>query len=181
MTKSNFYLFTGPPGAGKTTLLEALAQNNQAVMPEVARAIIRQQQATGGNATHTGDRLTYSHLMLMASITDYLNCDVETQPVFFDRGIPDLYSYTKRFCGGVTSEVLEAVQHYRYNTKAFLFPVWPEIYCHDTERKQSLEEAIETYHAVKEGYSACGYTLIEVPKMSVSERVDFILQTITAQ
>lgn len=180
MTKSNFYLFTGPPGAGKTTLLDALAKQNQFVVPEVARAIIKQQQATGGNATHMGDRIAYSHLMLTASIADFLNCDVKDHCVFFDRGIPDLYSYTKRFCGGLSTEVSQAVLQYRYNTKAFIFPVWPEIYCHDTERKQTLEEAIDTYYAVKEGYTACGYTLIEVPKLSVSERVDFILNNIAS-
>lgn len=176
MIKTNFYLFTGPPGAGKTTLLEALA-SHAAVMPEVARAIIKDQIAKGGNAIHTGDRRAYTDLMLAHSIRDYVECQ-SLETVFFDRGIPDLYSYTKRFCGGIRPDVLEAVNLYRYNPKAFLFPVWPEIYCHDTERKQTLEEAIDTYHAVKEGYSACGYELIEVPKLPVSERVHFILNAI---
>jgi len=68
--------------------------------------------------------------------------------------------------------------YYRYNKKAFLFPPWPEIYCHDTERKQDLNEAIETYHAVKAGYLQCGYEIIEVPKISITRRAEYILKII---
>lgn len=177
--KPNFYLFTGGPGAGKTSLLDELSHRGYTVVPEVARAIIKEQNATGGNATHTGDREIYRTLMLNQSITDFIALTSCTDLVFFDRGIPDLYSYSKRFCGGLTQDISDAIGHYRYNLKAFLFPPWPEIYCHDEERKQSLQEAIDTYHAVKEGYTQCGYQLIEVPKCSIAERADFIFQSIT--
>ena len=53
-----FYLFTGGPGAGKTTVLNGLKQQGHLVIAEVARDIIINQQATGGNATHTGNRIT---------------------------------------------------------------------------------------------------------------------------
>ena len=97
---------------------------------------------------------------------------------FFDRGIPDLYSYLSQYCGGVTATLQEAIKHYRYNTHVFLFPPWPEIYCHDSERKQNIDEAIQTYHSVKAAYDLCGYKTIDVPKCTVKERVDFILNTI---
>lgn len=175
----NFYLFTGGPGAGKTTVLNELKQQGHLVIAEVARDIIKNQHATGGNATHTGNRIVYCDLMLKKSLADYTKMmPVTERVVFFDRGIPDLYSYSERFCGGVTSEIHEAVTNYRYNQKAFLFPPWPEIYCHDTERKQDLNEAIETYHAVKEGYLKCGYDVIEIPKISITERAEYILKMI---
>lgn len=175
----SFYLFTGGPGAGKTTVLDELKQQGHLVIAEAARDIIKNQQATGGNATHTGNRIEYCDLMLKKSITDYTKMiPVTERIIFFDRGIPDLYSYAERFCGGVTSEIIEAVNHYRYNHKAFLFPPWPEIYCHDTERKQDFKEAIETYHAVKEGYLNCGYEVIEIPKVSITERAEYILKII---
>ncbi len=175
--KPNYFVFTGGPGAGKTSVLEELARRHHLVVPEVARAIIQHQQATGGNAMHTGNRLVYRDLMLEKSIADYLQwTNNSEQAIFFDRGIPDLYSYSKRFCNGLTPRVTDAVAQYRYNQTVFLFPAWEEIYCHDAERKQSFQEAIETYDAVKEGYTACQYTLIELPKASIAERVDFILQ-----
>lgn len=57
---------------------------------------------------------------------------------------------------------------------------WPEIYCHDIERKQDFQEVIETYHSVQKAHTACGYQLIEVPKVSVIDRVHFILDALDA-
>ncbi|MBA2657340.1 MAG: AAA family ATPase [Tatlockia sp.] len=177
--KFNFFLFTGGPGAGKTTVLEELARLGYLVAPEVAREIIKNQHATGGNATHVGDRNTYSDLMFKQSLKDFQDRLSIKQIIFFDRGLPDLYSYMNRFCGEVKAEIIAAIAHYRYNPKVFLFPPWPEIYCHDTERKQDFQEAIETYVAVKEGYATCGYQMIEVPKSSIEKRVLFILKTLS--
>jgi predicted ATPase len=107
----NFYLFTGGPGAGKTTVLEELKQQGHLVIAEAARDIIKNQQAIGGNATHTGNRIEYCDLMLKKSIADYTKMvPVTERIIFFDRGIPDLYSYSERFCSGVTSEIIEAVK-----------------------------------------------------------------------
>lgn len=177
--RPNYYLFTGGPGAGKTTVLRELEHQGYLVVAEVARAIIKKQRDTGGNATHMGDRKIYCDLMLKESIADYIKMLSFTDKIIlFDRGIPDLYSYSNRFCGGVTPAINELVNHYRYNQKVFLFPPWPEIYCHDAERKQDLGEAIDTYHAVTEAYTACGYEMIEVPKDSITARVEFIMQKI---
>lgn len=174
--QTNFFIFTGGPGSGKTTLIHALAELGYCVVPEVARAIIQHQQAIGGQATHQGDRNHYRDLMLQASIADYLAFSSQSHWVFFDRGIPDLYSYSKRFCTGSLQSVLDAVHLYRYHPTAFLFPYWSEIYCHDNERKQSHQEALETYEALKAGYKDCGYVLVELPKASVQERADFVIQ-----
>lgn len=174
--KPNFYLFTGGPGAGKSTVIELLAKQNKLVVPEVARNIIRHQKTIGGSAMHDGDRIAYTALMLERSIEDFERLASVDAPVYFDRGLPDLYAYTMRYCGGVTETVKQAIAQYRYNPKVFLFPPWPEIYCHDTERKQSFQEAIATWEAVKKGYDDCGYLIIDVPKISVEERVQFILK-----
>jgi predicted ATPase len=160
-------------------VLNDLKHRGYMVVSEVARGIIKEQHAIGGNATHTGNRKIYCDLMLKVSIEDYFKMlPITEEVIFFDRGIPDLYSYSDRFCGGVTSVIKEAVNYYRYNTKVFLFPPWQEIYCHDMERKQDFQEAIETYYAVKEGYTTCGYEVIVMPKESISVRSDFILEQV---
>ena len=174
INKPNFYLFTGGPGAGKTSVIDHLKQQGHLVVPEAARAIIQHQRSIGGNATHDGDRILYTERMLQQSIADFENLMSVEKNVYFDRGIPDLYSYSSRFCQGVTPPVLQAVERYRYNTLAFVFPPWPEIYCHDNERKQAFDEAVETWEAVIAGYQAAGYQTIEVPEMSVAGRADFI-------
>ncbi len=176
--KPNFYIFSVGPGAGKTTVLNELAKRHYGCVPEVARAIIKNQIAINGNALHTGDRIAYTDLMLKKSVADFVDQSPRNDILFFDRGIPDLYSYLTQYCGGVTQIVADAIQHYRYNTLVFLFPPWPDIYCHDTERKQNLDESIKTYHSVKMGYDHCGYQTIDVPRLSITERVNFILNTI---
>lgn len=178
LNKPNFYIFTGGPGAGKTTVINELSKHNYGCIQEVARAIIKEQHATGGNALHTGDRTRYANLMLKNSIDDYILHSSKDDILFFDRGIPDLYSYQSQYCGGVTSAFEDAIKSYRYNTRVFIFPPWPEIYCHDSERKQDLKEAIKTYHSLKSAYDICGYETIDVPKTSVEMRMQFILKTI---
>ncbi|MDA9271955.1 AAA family ATPase [bacterium] len=178
LNKPNFYIFSGGPGAGKTTVLNELSKKNYRCIPEVARAIIKEQRAIGGNALHTGDRTEYVNLMLKNSIHDFMMQSFRNDVCFFDRGIPDLYSYLSQYYGSVTATIEDAIKHYRYNTLVFLFPPWPEIYCHDTERKLDLKEAIKTYHSVKDAYRICGYETIDVPMFSVTKRIDFILQTI---
>lgn len=174
--KHNFFLFSGGPGAGKTAVIEHLKQRGTIVVPEVARSIIKHQQTIGGNATHNGDRLLYTDMMLEKSINDFESLISVEKNVYFDRGLPDLYSYSSRFCNGVTQNIQNAIERYRYNSLTFIFPPWQEIYCHDNERTQHFEEAIETWNAINSGYKACGYQTIEIPKMSIEERADFILK-----
>lgn len=113
--------------------------------------------------------------MLKQSIIDFQSKLAYEQPIFFDRGIPDLFSYARRFVNKAIPKTKQSAQLYRYNDLVFMFPPWPEIYTQDTERKQTQEEAIETYEAVKSAHIACGYTLVEVPKVSIIDRVNFIL------
>ncbi len=177
--KSNFFIFTGGPGSGKTTTLTALEKQNYIVVPEVARPIIKHQQAIGGNACHTGDRDAFLNLMLKSSIRDYQRMQHEKNAVFFDRGIPDLFGYAEAFCKKESWEVKEAVAYYRYNVTVFIFPPWEKIYINDKERQQDFIESQQTYIALKEGYLHCDYELVEVPENSVGKRVEFILSVLS--
>ena len=62
----------------------------------------------------------------------------------------------------------------------FLAPPWPEIYATDTERKQTLDEAVKTYGLMVEAYEDCGYEVVEVPRVSPVERADFVLSGLTS-
>ena len=63
----NFYILSGGPGAGKTTTLEALRARGFACVDEAARQILKEQKASGGDATHDGDRVKYRDLTLSRS------------------------------------------------------------------------------------------------------------------
>ena len=72
----------------------------------------------------------------------------------------------------------QAVAKYRYSKQVFILPPWEDIYCTDKERKQLFNEAIDTYYVMKEVYEKAGYTLIEIPKVPVTERRDFVIDSI---
>ena len=75
IARDSFFVVTGGPGAGKTTLIERLAAQGFATVEEAGRRIIREQKASGGNATHDGDRLAYRALMFRDAIATYeLHC-----------------------------------------------------------------------------------------------------------
>jgi predicted ATPase len=56
----------------------------------------------------------------------------------------------------------------------FLTPPWPEIYVNDPERRHGIEAAEAEYSRLLEAYSTLGYKVSILPKVSVSERADFI-------
>jgi predicted ATPase len=176
--RDNFYIFTGGPGSGKTSVIEALRVRGFACVTEVGRQIIQEQIAIGGDAFHTGDAVKYRDLMLSRSIYTYNQVVERSAQVFFDRGIPELAGYGRLIGADTPAYIDKAADLFRYNKRVFIMPPWQEIYCQDDERGQDFAEAVASYHVAAEAYPPFGYELVEVPKTSVSGRVDFVLASI---
>jgi len=176
--KPNFHIFTGGPGAGKTTVLEALRARGHVCVDEVARRVLRAQAATGGNATHDGDRARYRDLMLEGGLRDYHAIGETHAPVFFDRAIPELSGYGNPPGEADPSGLTRAIAECRYAGTVFLFPPWREIYVHDDLRKHSFGHAVRTYEDCRAVYRRHGYGIVEVPKAPVEDRVAFVLGSI---
>lgn len=179
--KPNFFIITGGPGAGKTTLLEQLQQRGYTSVPEVARDIIREQIVRNENALPWGDIPAYIRLMLSRSIDSYLEHISRNNTLFFDRGIPDTLAYAHLTHQPISPDLQNAALSHRYNSLVFILPPWEEIYHTDTERKQSYQEAIDTYNIMYSTYQSLGYTLSVVPKTTPGQRADHILQSIAGQ
>jgi predicted ATPase len=178
MRRPNFYIFTGGPGAGKTTTLEALRARGYACVDETARQILKEQAATGGNATHDGDRAKYRDLMLARGLRDFRAMRETAAPLFFDRGIPELAGYGNPPGAGDPPHVTQAIAECRYNETVFAFPPWDAIYTHDEERKHTFEHAVAVYELVCAVYPTLGYRVVEVPRGTVEDRVEFVLGTL---
>lgn len=179
-TNHNIYIITGGPGAGKTTLLEELKRRNYNYIPEIARKIIAQQIARGGNALPWKNTSEYIRIMLSQSIESYLENENNKKLLFSDRGIPDTLAYAKLIHHPETSEFTTIANSHRYNRNVFILPPWKEIYTTDSERKQSFEEATHTYHILTETYRQLDYNIIEIPKLPVTQRADIVINTIKA-
>jgi predicted ATPase len=70
-----------------------------------------------------------------------------------------------------------AAATFRYHRRVFIAPPWPDIFRQDNERKQSLEEAVQTCESMVDVYGAYGYELVELPRSSAEQRVRFVLET----
>jgi predicted ATPase len=176
MNDDRFTVLTGGPGAGKTSVIEELRRRGYAGSQEAGRAIIIEQKRIGGTALHTGDRLLFAELMLSWEIRSYrLAQDSTAQAVFFDRGITELTGYYRLSGLPVPAHVTAAASLFRYRTRVFVAPPWPEIYRTDAERGQDYAEAVATCEAATAAYAEYGYELIELPLAPVRERADFVL------
>lgn len=181
MTKNNFYIISGGPGAGKTTLINELANTGFVTREEEARKIIREQLAIGGDGVPWRNKALYAQLMLKASINTFNKTkrDNGTEIIFFDRGILDTICYMNMENTPVSDEVQYEVNTCNYNKNVFILPPWKEIYQTDDERKQSWEEALFSFYKLKETYLQYGYNVIEIPKIPVSQRKEFVLDRIS--
>ncbi|MEO9338091.1 AAA family ATPase [Mesorhizobium sp. SB112] len=173
-THERFYVLTGGPGSGKTTLLEALKRTGFATTPEAGRGIIQDQSAINGPALPWKDPALFAELMLSWEMRNYRQASLETGPVFFDRGMPDLIGYLKLSGLPVPDHFHRAAEKFRYNRKVFILPPWREIFSGDSERKQSFDEAQRTYDAMIDAYSAQDYALTIVEPGTVEQRAGFI-------
>lgn len=172
---NRFVVVTGGPGSGKSTLIEALAAAGHAVMPEAGRAVIREELAIGGQGLPWADRMRFAELMLAQDLRSHEAAQAQAGFVFFDRGIPDVAGYLG-LCGLPLPEaVRHAAEAYRYRRVVLIAPPWPEIFAQDAERKQDLAEAQRTYEAMVATYPRYGYSLLELPRAGVAERVAFVL------
>lgn len=176
---ANFYVLTGGPGAGKTAVIGELEQRGYPCVPEVAREIIQEQMNSGGDALPWKNTERYKKLMLQRSVYTYYEAEKAGKHVlFFDRGIPDTLAYSRLIDMPVSPDLNEAAYRLRYNKTVFMLPPWKDIYRTDGERKQSWDEAVETFDVMVKVYEEYGYDVTEVPRLPVAERADFIIHSL---
>jgi len=80
-----------------------------------------------------------------------------------------------RPCENAAAHFRAAAEKFRYHAKVFVAPPWPEIFGQDSERRQSLGEAVRTHDAVVQTYAELGYKIVPLPKAPVEARLRFIL------
>jgi len=166
-----FHVITGASGGGKSTLVAALKGLGYSTVPEAALAIMREQLECNGEILPSVDRTVFLEAVLARSIKDYETAQSLKGPVFFDRGIPEWL----RFLGmSIKPNTIEATR-LRYAGTVFLVEPWPEIYVCDQYRQHSFERAARSYETTISTYTEAGYKACVIPKLSVQERVEFIL------
>ncbi|AEQ52927.1 hypothetical protein KKY_2932 [Pelagibacterium halotolerans B2] len=167
-----FVVISGCSGGGKSTLLAGLAARGFATVEEPGRRIVAQELAGEGRALPWVDMAAFARRAMAVALEDRARAENYEGRVFFDRGLIDAAIALEAAGGGELDRSLLAA--HRYHRTVFLTPPWPEIYVTDPERQHGFEEAVAEYERLERAYPALGYEVVVLPKIGVSERVDFV-------
>jgi len=171
------YVITGGPGFGKSVLIQKLHELGYPAGGEIARQIIEQQIADGGELLPWKDALGFEKRVMTERIEFLKSIDNEIV-AFSDRGLPDQAAFSRYKGKAVSSQLKEAITANYYAKKVFLTPPWRHIFRNDTIRTETFEEAEKIHHFIVEAYLDSGYELINLPFVSPDERIEFILKSL---
>ena len=173
-------VITGCSGGGKSTLLAELGQRGHRVFTEAGRQIVREQDWIGGDALPWTAPVKFAELLLSRALHQRITAAGAEGLAFFDRGVVEPLSGMTRLGLPVPEHFHRAAERCRYDQTVFVAPPWPEIYRRDAERRHGPDEALADYEPLLATYRRLGYRLVELPKVSVAERADFVLATLGA-
>jgi len=169
-------IITGGPGAGKTTLLAELAVRGYATVDESARAIIAERRARGESPRP--DAMAFAQEILRRDIDKYLQEQRNPRWVFFDRGLVEALGMLNEASPLSADELENRLAEYPFHATVFVLPPWEGIYANDAERDQSFADAVAVHAEIVEWYTSCGYALNEVPRLPVTQRVEYVLRVL---
>lgn len=178
INKANYFILTGAMGGGKSTILQELSKLGYRSVTEPARQILKKQKAAGKDGTPDKNAKRFNELMLEKMISDYDSYIDDNNVIIFDRGIADVVAYAELLHTD-NKAALKAAKEYRYNSRVLMFDAWEAIYTNDDERKMCFELSSKFAENDRRIYQELGYVMVNVPFVSIDERVDFILKSIS--
>lgn len=93
--------------------------------------------------------------------------------MFFDKGLMDAV-VDLQFAGGEPyRKPLGGTLH--YSKTVFFTPPWPEIFTQDEARKHGFQSASEECHRLEVALPNLGYNICTLPKISIENRADYVL------
>lgn len=171
-------MITGGPGTGKTTIIDALIEKGYRCFPEISRQITLEAKKQGIEQLFLERPVMFSELLLEGRKKQHQQA-VKDQAdiVFIDRGIPDILAYMHYIGDSYPSFFDQASKEHSYS-KVFVLPPWEEIYESDEARYENFEQAKLIFDHLIETYEKYGYNLIEIPRGTIAERIEFIFNEI---
>ena len=147
--------------------------------PEAARLIIQERLSCG--LSPRPNPVEFAAEILAIDIAQYDELSLKAGPTFFDRGLPDALLMLVQ-AGQISKEhAAEVLRARPYRKTVFFFPIWESIFSTHAERDQTLAEAVAVSSKLEAWYASLGFSLVEVPRVSVEERAEFMIDTVGAE
>jgi predicted ATPase len=156
--------------------LGALQERGHAICGDAARAIIQNRRKLG--LSPRPGAAEFAQQVLDADIVGFVRHATTQGYVFYERGVIDSLGMLSEVSPLDASELESWLSRYAYHPRAFILPPWSAIYTNDAERDHTFAHAEEVHAATAAWYRRCGYQLVEVPKVSVAERCEYVLQSL---
>ena len=174
----NIVIITGGSGFGKTEIVEELKMQGRGICPEFARDIISSHNKTDSDLLPWKNLKRFQNEITRRRLNFYLSVDKKSNFVFSDRGLPDQIAFARYHGNTPTHELTDLVNDCRYFQKVFITPPWKKIYVNDEIRKETFEESCCIHKYVLEVYLELGYSIVDIPFGTSSERAKYILDNI---
>ncbi|CAL66419.1 AAA family ATPase [Christiangramia forsetii] len=176
--KNRKIVITGGPGTGKSSIIHKLEENGEKCLHEISRQVTLEAQSSGIDQLFLTQPLLFSEKLLDGRLKQYIEASgFKSDHIFIDRGLPDVVAYMDYFETEYPEVFNKTCENNRYD-QIFILPPWKDIYTSDNERYESFDEALKISSYLYSTYKRYGYKPIEVPKLSVEDRTNFILDKI---
>jgi predicted ATPase len=166
-------VLTGGPCSGKSTVLEELAKKGYNVLRETAKEIVAKRKEIPITKEESEIR---QDLIFNEQLKKEEDAEKEIGVLFLDRSLIDGLGYSVLYEGDSSLEKYFPKVLGRKYDKIFLFERLP--FSSQGFRPETDEEANKIHDAMYNIYKRFGYEPINVLKMSVEERVSFILEKV---
>ncbi len=174
-------VITGGAGTGKTTIINELKRMGCCVVDESARIIIASEQ------THKQMNPAYNEIVpwtdnyafqeRIVDLQEMMENNVKTVPVvYLDRSLVDGIAYCKFWDNEELPYLRKKIDNANYNYVFYLEPL--DNYENDDQRKESEEENKQIQQLLYDTYKDMRFDIVRVPKMSIDERMGFILNKV---
>lgn len=170
---STYNVITAGPSAGKSSTIRELSARGYMTLPESARLFINQKISEGEDPEEIREKYEFQKNLIEID-KKIENNNLGNQTVFMDRSLADNIAYM-RHNGEEPPEELFNICEERYDN---IFLLERLDFEDDEARNEDEEEAEEIHTQIREAYLDLGYSINEIPVVSVSDRVDMILDRI---
>jgi predicted ATPase len=170
------FVITGPSCSGKSSLIRELKKRGFYVVNEVAASYILKQKASGAEKPWLSP--SFQPALLRIHLDRERRINPGTGIAFFDRGVPDTLAFFKHRKQEVPEELAKRVAALKRYDKVFALSQLPFFESENFRIEKDAEEAKNLFEMIRKEYELNGYSLINVPSVSVEERVNFILENL---